>query len=36
MKDLTNIETAKRQATLTPPMNNATICENLAFKMILN
>lgn len=35
LKDLSHIETAKRQATLTPPMNDATICENLAFKMIL-
>ncbi|MBR1619854.1 hypothetical protein IJ674_08175 [bacterium] len=35
LKDLEHVETAKRQATLTPPMNDATICENLAFKMIL-
>jgi len=34
-KDLEHVETAKRQATLTPPMSDATICENLAFKMIL-
>ena len=35
LKDLEHVETAKRQATLTPPMNDTTICENLAFKMIL-
>lgn len=34
-KDIKHVETAKRQAELTPPMNTATICENLAFKMIL-
>lgn len=36
LKDIEHIEIAKRQATLTPPMQNSTICENLAFKMILN
>ena len=35
LKDLKSVETAKRQTTLTPPMNGTTICENLAFKMIL-
>ncbi len=35
LRDLEHVETAKRQATLTPPMNDTTICENLAFKMIL-
>ena len=35
MRDLEYIETAKRQANLTPPMYDTTICENLAFKMIL-
>ena len=35
MRDLEYIETAKRQANLTPPMHDTTICENLAFKMIL-
>lgn len=35
LRDIEQVETAKRQATLTPPMNNSTICENLAFKMIL-
>ena len=35
-KDLGHIEIAKRQATLTPPMNDATICQNLAFRMILD
>ena len=35
LKDIEYVEVAKRQATLTPPMNDATICENLAFKMIL-
>lgn len=36
LKDIEHIEIAKRQATLTPPMQNSIICENLAFKMILN
>lgn len=36
MRDLEYIETAKRQANLTPPMLNSVICENLAFKMILS
>ena len=36
LRDIEYVEVAKRQATLTPPMNDATICENLAFKMILN
>ena len=35
LRDIEHVETAKRQATLTPPMNNSTICENLAFRMIL-
>ena len=35
LRDIEYVEVAKRQATLTPPMNDATICENLAFKMIL-
>lgn len=36
LRDLTHVETAKRQACLNPPMQNSTICENLAFKMILS
>ncbi len=36
LRDLEHVENAKRQATLTPPMNDSVICENLAFKMILN
>lgn len=35
LKDMEHVENAKRQASLTPPMNDTTICENLAFKMIL-
>lgn len=35
LKDLEYVEIAKRQANLSPPMNEPTICENLAFKMIL-
>lgn len=35
MRDLEYVEIAKRQSMLTPPMNNTTVCENLAFKMIL-
>ena len=35
LRDIEYVEVAKRQATLTPPMNDATICANLAFKMIL-
>lgn len=35
LKDIKYIEIAKRQATLTPPMTETVICENLAFKLIL-
>lgn len=35
LRDIEQVETAKRQVTLTPPMNETTVCENLAFKMIL-
>ena len=35
MRDLKYVEEANRQASLTPPMNTQTICENLSFKMLL-
>ena len=35
LRDLKYVEEANRQASLTPPMNTQTICENLSFKMLL-
>lgn len=36
MRDIKYVEDAKRQVTLTPPMNTQTVCDNLCFKMILH
>ena len=35
MRDLKYVEEAKRQMSLTPPMNAQTVCENLSFKILL-
>lgn len=35
MRDLKFVEDAKRQMSLTPPMNLQSVCENLSFKMLL-
>lgn len=35
MRDLKFVEEARRQMSLTPPMNLQTVCENLSFKMLL-
>ena len=36
LRDLKYVEEASRQASLIPPMNSQTICENLSFKMLLS
>ena len=36
MKDLKYVEDAKRQVSLTPPMNLQSVCEKLSFKMLLS